>query len=81
MTSAKAAGKRQPYHITGPAPDGAGQVAAMRKALTQAGLAPAGTIAAERGAIQTIGEALAAVAREKGVFGYPGDGTNRWAAP
>ena len=29
------------YHITGPAPDGAGQVAAMRKALTQAGLAPA----------------------------------------
>lgn len=29
------------YHITGPAPDGAGQVTAMRKALTQAGLTPA----------------------------------------
>ena len=24
--------------------------------------------------------AIAAVAREKGVSGYPGDGTNRWAA-
>jgi 3-oxoacyl-[acyl-carrier-protein] synthase II len=29
------------YHITGPAPDGTGQVTAMRKALAQAGLAPA----------------------------------------
>jgi 3-oxoacyl-[acyl-carrier-protein] synthase II len=30
------------YHITAPAPDGAGQVTAMRKALTQAGLRPGG---------------------------------------
>jgi 3-oxoacyl-[acyl-carrier-protein] synthase II len=29
------------YHITAPAPDGAGQVTAMRKALVQAGLEPA----------------------------------------
>ena len=29
------------YHITGPAPDGAGQVTAMRKALAQADLTPA----------------------------------------
>ncbi|MFJ4341486.1 beta-ketoacyl-[acyl-carrier-protein] synthase family protein [Streptomyces sp. NPDC088915] len=28
------------HHITAPAPDGSGQIAAMRKALTQAGLAP-----------------------------------------
>jgi 3-oxoacyl-[acyl-carrier-protein] synthase II len=29
------------YHITGPSPDGIGQITAMRKALAQAGLAPA----------------------------------------
>ncbi|WP_034270141.1 beta-ketoacyl-[acyl-carrier-protein] synthase family protein [Actinospica robiniae] len=71
------------YHFTAPAPDGRGQISAIRKALGQAGIAPAdvshvnahatGTAvgdAAEAGAIREVFGAGVAVTAPKASFGH-----------
>ena len=58
------------YHMTAPAPDGSGQVAAMRKALAQSGLAPADISHVNAHATGTpVGDIAEAGAIET-VFGY-----------
>lgn len=70
------------HHITAPAPDGSGQIAAMRKALAQAGLAPGrighvnahatGTPVGDAAEARAIGEVFgrAAVTAPKAALGH-----------